>query len=77
MEDLAQYIFIRLCSFSMQCADVVEPSFFAKAHLDPTWVDAMNKDFQALEENHTWDMAYLSTGVKKYDTNGFTKWNFA
>lgn len=39
-----------------------EPTTFAKAVLDPKWVEAMNKELDALENNHTWDLVTLPPG---------------
>lgn len=37
-------------------ADLWEPSSFSKAKQDPSWLDAMQEEYQALLENHTWDL---------------------
>lgn len=42
----------------------VEPSSYAQAKADPRWVDAMNKELEALEKNGTWDIVDLPSDVK-------------
>lgn len=57
-----------------------EPTSFAQAVLDPNWVDAMNKELDALVANRTWILVPLPPGKKpigcrwvykiKYHENG-------
>lgn len=37
-----------------------EPQYYQQAASHPTWQEAMKKEFNALESNHTWDIAPLS-----------------
>jgi len=58
----------------------VEPKSFKEAACDPNWVNAMQLEIQALEDNHTWDLISLPVGVHaigskwvfkiKYKANG-------
>ncbi|KAK9125652.1 hypothetical protein Scep_014498 [Stephania cephalantha] len=43
---------------------VKEPSSFQQAQKDPIWVDAMNKELQALELNETWILTDLPSDKK-------------
>lgn len=67
-------------AFMVQLHKAVEPKSFAKAVLDPKWVDAMNKELTALESNNTWILVPLPAGKQtigcrwvfkiKYHANG-------
>ncbi|GKF86692.1 putative RNA-directed DNA polymerase, partial [Tanacetum coccineum] len=58
----------------------IEPKSYKEAILDDNWVDAMNKEIEALNRNHTWDITDLPLGRKpigckwvykiKYKSNG-------
>ena len=39
-----------------------EPASFSQAIQDPLWRAAMDKEIQALEQNHTWDVTTLPLG---------------
>ncbi|XP_074327538.1 putative mitochondrial protein AtMg00820 [Apium graveolens] len=41
---------------------VKEPTSFAKAVLDPKWVDAIYTELAALEANNTWSLVPLPSG---------------
>ena len=38
---------------------VYEPNSYNKAKNDPRWISAMNKELEALENNHTWELTTL------------------
>ncbi|GKC49753.1 uncharacterized mitochondrial protein-like protein [Tanacetum coccineum] len=58
----------------------VEPHTYIQASQDPKWIEAMNKEIQALEANHTWTLTQLPPGKSpigskwvfkiKYHSNG-------
>jgi len=60
--------------------DYTEPSSYDEAILHPGWQEAMNKEFQALFDTHTWEITSLPSGKKpiackwvykvKYKANG-------
>nr|GEU96743.1 RNA-directed DNA polymerase, eukaryota, reverse transcriptase zinc-binding domain protein [Tanacetum cinerariifolium] len=53
----------------------VEPTCYKEAILDSNWIDAMNAEIKALNENNTWvTLTYLLT-EKLLKINGFTKSN--
>lgn len=41
---------------------VKEPTSFAKTILDPKWIDAMNKELEALKVNNKWTLVPLPPG---------------
>lgn len=41
-----------------------EPSSYNQAKMYPEWVEAMNKELTALEDNDTWDLVELPIGKK-------------
>lgn len=45
-------------------ATLVEPTSFLEASQDSNWIEAMNKEVQALESNHTWDVVSLPPNKK-------------
>nr|CAD1839765.1 unnamed protein product [Ananas comosus var. bracteatus] len=59
---------------------MVEPDTYEQASQDSKWVEAMQAELQALEENNTWTMVPLPPGHKpigckwvfkiKYNSNG-------
>lgn len=51
-------------AFMAKIVSLKEPSSFAKAILDPNWVEAMNKELHALEANNTWTLVPLPDGKK-------------
>lgn len=58
----------------------IEPSHYYQAIQNPKWIEAMQKDLQALEDNNTWCLVPLSPGKRtvgckwiykiKYHSNG-------
>ncbi|GKC69852.1 putative RNA-directed DNA polymerase, partial [Tanacetum coccineum] len=58
----------------------IEPRTYKEAIIDDNWVNAMNKEIEALNKNHTWDITELPSGRKpigckwiyksKYKANG-------
>lgn len=59
---------------------IKEPTCYEEAATQPVWQDAMQKELQALADNHTWDITDLPKGKKpisskwvykvKYRSNG-------
>lgn len=43
---------------------VNEPQSYEEASTDPRWIDAMNKELKALEDNHTWELVTLPPNKK-------------
>ncbi|GJR64527.1 putative RNA-directed DNA polymerase [Tanacetum coccineum] len=58
----------------------IEPRTYKEAIIDDNWVNAMNKEIEVLNKNHTWDITELPSGRKpigckwiykiKYKANG-------
>ena len=53
-----------LHSFIAKADVLVEPTSYAEASKDPRWVEAMQKELQALHNNHTWILVPLPPGKK-------------
>ncbi|XP_074293776.1 uncharacterized protein LOC141620932 [Silene latifolia] len=53
-----------IASLNVFVMGVYEPSSYAQAKDDPNWQEAMNKELQALEDNHTWILTTLPPGKK-------------
>lgn len=49
--------------FAAHVSSLLEPRTYDEALLDPRWVDAMQKEIQALEANGTWEIVPLPPGV--------------
>ncbi|OIT26128.1 hypothetical protein A4A49_63786, partial [Nicotiana attenuata] len=43
---------------------LTEPQSFKEAAHDPRWIEAMNQEIKALEENYTWEVVGLPEGKK-------------
>lgn len=43
---------------------IKEPTCYQEASTNPLWIEAMNKEIQALEENQTWELVPLPKGKK-------------
>lgn len=41
-----------------------EPTSYNQARTDKRWIDAMNHELKALEDNDTWDLVPLPLGKK-------------
>ena len=41
--------------------DLQEPQSFSKAHKNPIWKVAMQEEYQARLQNHTWDLVLLTS----------------
>ncbi|BBH10363.1 RmlC-like cupins superfamily protein, partial [Prunus dulcis] len=67
-------------TFVAAISKIIEPTTYAQASTDPLWCDAMAKELQALEQNHTWSLTSLPAGKHpigckwvykvKYHSNG-------
>ena len=55
---------------------VYEPTSYNKAKNDPKWINAMNKELQALENNHTWDLTSLPPNKTPIDCKWIYKIKF-
>ncbi|XP_019235589.1 PREDICTED: uncharacterized protein LOC109215923 [Nicotiana attenuata] len=51
---------------------LTEPQSFKEAAHDPRWIEAIDQEIRALEENHTWERGYLPKGKKHIGS----KWVF-
>ncbi|CAM8966406.1 unnamed protein product [Rhodiola kirilowii] len=64
---ISKYVNYSNCSpsyqhFAMSLISDVEPKTFAQASKHQHWVDAMNKEIKALEDNNTWTITDLPPG---------------
>lgn len=41
-----------------------EPTNYSEAILDPRWIQAMDEEIKALENNHTWEIVTFPEGKK-------------
>lgn len=48
--------------FLANMSSVQEPTTYAQANTHKEWIEAMDKELQALEQNHTWDLTALPAG---------------
>ena len=46
-------------SFSANISSISEPTSYKQASQDTRWLQAMETELHALEQNHTWDLTYL------------------
>lgn len=51
-------------SFAVNSCQVAEPKYYHQAKKDPNWIEAMNKELQALTKNETWELTMLPEGKK-------------
>ncbi|KAL2933517.1 Retrovirus-related Pol polyprotein from transposon TNT 1-94 [Bienertia sinuspersici] len=51
-------------SFAVNSSKIIEPRNYSEAKLTPGWIEAMNKELKALEDNCTWEMCDLPKGKK-------------
>ena len=49
-------------SFSANISSIFEPTSYKQASQDTRWLQAMETELHALEQNHTWDLTYLPPG---------------
>ena len=49
-------------SFSANISSISEPASYKQASQDTRWLQAMETELNALEQNHTWDLTYLPSG---------------
>ena len=49
-------------SFSENISSIFEPTSYKQASQDTRWLQAMEIELNALEQNHTWDLTYLPPG---------------
>ena len=53
-------------SYLAAISKIEEPRFFHEAVTNPLWKDAMIKEIEALEKNHTWSIVDLPAGKKAH-----------
>ena len=49
-------------SFSANISSIYEPTSYKQASQDTRWLQAMETELNALDQNHTWDLTYLPSG---------------
>ncbi|XP_070022400.1 uncharacterized protein [Nicotiana sylvestris] len=54
-------------------SSITEPTSYSQAVQDPKWVDAMNEEIKALENNHTWDIVTLPEEYFQDERSGRAK----
>ncbi|XP_019242470.1 PREDICTED: uncharacterized protein LOC109222582, partial [Nicotiana attenuata] len=52
------------CTSTLTPHAMFEPTTYSQVAPIPAWQDAMRKEFEALEANHTWDIVALPSGKK-------------
>lgn len=60
------------CGFLSKIMQVKEPKNFTEAFEDPNWVNAMQQEIKALEENGPWQLTTLPMNKREIDS----KWEF-
>lgn len=50
--------------FVAEASKVTEPTSYLEASTQPLWVEAMNKEIHALQQNQTWTLTDLPKGKK-------------
>lgn len=51
-------------SFLANVSNILEPASYAQACTSTEWIQALNKELEALELNQTWQLATLPAGKK-------------
>ena len=60
-------------SFALNSCQISEPKYYNQAKNDPNWIDAMNKELEALESNETWELTFLPKGNKAIGSKWFIR----
>lgn len=60
----SQYFSSSHHDFLAHTNSLIEPHNYEEACKDPRWIEAMAKELNALQANHTWDMVLLPPGKK-------------
>ena len=60
-------------AYKLAISTLVEPSFYHEAVFSPNWCEAMDKEFAALEANHTWVLTALQSGKHPISCNGYIR----
>jgi len=55
--------------------EFLEPTTYEQATKHPGWIEAMNKEINALQINNTWDVVSLPPKKKVISYNGYIKQN--